>query len=49
LTVIVTKFVSTPRLDRAAWSGHRPVDLPAMPYSHDQDDELPVHDLLEAR
>ena len=31
----------------AAWSGHCPVDLSAMAYSHDQDEELPVHDFVD--
>jgi hypothetical protein len=28
-------------------SGHCPVDLPAMPHPHDQDDELTLHDLVD--
>jgi len=28
-------------------SGHCPVDLPAMPHPHDQDDELAVLDLVD--
>jgi hypothetical protein len=31
----------------AASSGHCPVDLPAVPDPHDQDDELPIHDLVD--
>jgi hypothetical protein len=28
-------------------SGHCPVDLPAMPHPHDQDDELTLYDLVD--